>query len=109
MPNATTRIAADSSDHSAAGWVRSSDQDTLAGLLRSPDVTVTPADGGALAVTGLSAAQIGAAAATAGITVLELSQMEASLEDAFVDLTQDTVEFRTTAGQPAGPTARETK
>jgi ABC-2 type transport system ATP-binding protein len=74
--------------------VRSSDQDTLAGLLRSPDVTVSPADGGALAVTGLSAAQIGAAAATANITVLELSQVEASLEDAFVDLTEDAVEFR---------------
>jgi ABC-2 type transport system ATP-binding protein len=78
--------------------VRSSDQSVLAGLLRSPDVTVTPADGGALAVTGLSAAQIGAAAATAGITVLELSAVEASLEDAFVDLTQDAVEFR---AQPA--------
>jgi ABC-2 type transport system ATP-binding protein len=74
--------------------VRSSDQATLAGLLRSPDVTVTPAGGGALAVTGLSAAQIGAAAATAGITVLELSQVETSLEDAFVDLTHDAVEFR---------------
>jgi ABC-2 type transport system ATP-binding protein len=74
--------------------VRSSDQTTLAGLLRSPDVTVTPADSGALAVTGLSAAQIGAAAATAGITVLELSAVEASLEDAFVDLTQDAVEYR---------------
>ena len=74
--------------------VRSSDQTALAGLLRSPDVTVTPADGGALAVTGLSAAQIGAAAATAGLTVLELSAVEASLEDAFVDLTKDAVEYR---------------
>jgi ABC-2 type transport system ATP-binding protein len=61
-------------------------------------VTVTPADGGALAVTGLSAAQIGAAAATAGITVLELAAEQTSLEDAFVDLTQDAVEFR---AQPA--------
>ena len=78
--------------------VRSSDQSVLAGLLRSPDVTVTPADGGALAVTGLSAAQIGAAAATAGITVLELAAEQTSLEDAFVDLTQDAVEFR---AQPA--------
>src|ERR1700722_356474 len=78
--------------------VRSSDQAVLAGLLRSPDVTVTPADGGALAVTGLSAGQIGAVAATAGITVLELAAEKTSLEDAFVDLTQDAVEFR---AQPA--------
>jgi ABC-2 type transport system ATP-binding protein len=74
--------------------VRSSDQHTLAGLLRSPDVSVTTAAGGALAVSGLPAAQIGAVAATAGITVLELATEQTSLEDAFVDLTQDAVEFR---------------
>ena len=74
--------------------VRSSDQHALAGLLRAPDVTVTPAGDGALAVSGLSAAQIGAAAAAAGITVLELAAEQASLEDAFVDLTKDAVEFR---------------
>jgi ABC-2 type transport system ATP-binding protein len=77
--------------------VRSSDQRTLAGLLRSPDVTVTTSDGGALAVSGLPAAQIGAVAATAGITVLELATEQTSLEDAFVDLTQDAVEYRAAA------------
>ncbi len=86
--------------------VRSSDQRTLAGLLRSPDVTVTTADEGALAVSGLTAAQIGAVAATAGITVLELAAEQTSLEDAFVDLTQDAVEFRA-AARPAGPTLEE--
>ena len=77
--------------------VRSSDQPTLAGLLRSPDVTVAAAEDGALAVSGLTAAQIGAAAADAGITVLELATEQTSLEDAFVDLTQDAVEFRAAA------------
>ncbi len=89
--------------------VRSSDQDTLAGLLRSPGVTVAPADGGALAVSGLPAAQIGAVAAAAGITVLELATEQASLEDAFVDLTQDVVEFRAAARPTAGPTPEEEK
>ena len=89
--------------------VRSSDQDTLAGLLRSPGVTVAPAGDGALAVSGLPAAQIGAAAAAAGITVLELATEQASLEDAFVDLTQDVVEFRAAARQAAGPTTEEEK
>jgi ABC-2 type transport system ATP-binding protein len=89
--------------------VRSSDQDTLAGLLRSPGVTVAPADGGALAVSGLPAAQVGAVAAAAGITVLELATEQASLEDAFVDLTQDVVEFRAAARPTAGPTPEEEK
>ena len=87
--------------------VRSSDQDRLAGLLRSPDVTVTSADGGALAVSGLTAAQIGAVAAEAGITVLELATEQASLEDAFVDLTQDAVEFRAAPHPAAGPVFEE--
>ena len=89
--------------------VRSSDQRALAGLLSSPDVTVTAAGDGALMVSGLSAGQIGAAASTAGITVLELTTEQASLEDAFVDMTQDAVEFRTPARRPAGPMHEETK
>jgi ABC-2 type transport system ATP-binding protein len=84
--------------------VRSSDQLTLAGLLRSPGVTVTPAGEDALAVSGLGAGQVGAIAAAAGITVLELATEQASLEDAFVDLTQDAVEFR---AQPAAAPALE--
>jgi hypothetical protein len=39
-------------------------------------------------------------AATAGITVLELAVEQTSLEDAFVDLTKDAVEFRA-AARPA--------
>jgi ABC-2 type transport system ATP-binding protein len=73
--------------------VLSSDQRALAGLLRSPDVTVTPADDGALLVSGLSAGQVGATAA-AGITIFQLATEQASLEDAFVDLTKDAVEYR---------------
>jgi ABC-2 type transport system ATP-binding protein len=88
--------------------VRSSDQHALAALLRSPDVTVAPADDGALAVSGMPAAQIGAAAAAAGITVLELATEQTSLEDAFVDLTRGEVEFRA-AARPAGPTFEEEK
>ena len=86
--------------------VRSSDQPTLAALLRSPTVTVTHAGDGALTVSGLSAPEIGAAAAAAGITVLELATEPTSLEDAFVDLTQDAVEFRATP-RPADGAAFE--
>jgi ABC-2 type transport system ATP-binding protein len=74
--------------------VLSSDQRALAGLLCAPDVTVTPADDGALMVSGLSAGQVGATAAAAAITVFQLATEQASLEDAFVDLTKDAVEYR---------------
>jgi ABC-2 type transport system ATP-binding protein len=74
--------------------VRSSDPDALTGQLCGPGVTVTPAADGALTVTGLAAAQVGAAAGAAGITVFELATEQASLEDVFVGLTQDAVEYR---------------
>jgi ABC-2 type transport system ATP-binding protein len=74
--------------------VRSSDSDSLARQLRAPGVTVTPAADGALSITGVSTAQVGAVAAAAGITVFELATEQASLEDVFVGLTQDAVEYR---------------
>jgi ABC-2 type transport system ATP-binding protein len=89
--------------------VRSSDQGALARLLGSPEVRIEAADDGALIVSGLPAARIGAAASAAGITVLELATEQASLEDAFVDLTSDAVEFRSTVRPPAGPQPKETK
>jgi ABC-2 type transport system ATP-binding protein len=74
--------------------VRSTDPDGLAALLRSPDVTVSPAGDGALSVTGLSTDQVGTVAGAAGITLLELTAQQASLEDAFMEITRDAVEFR---------------
>jgi ABC-2 type transport system ATP-binding protein len=50
-------------------------------------------DDGALCVTGLCAAEIGELAASAGVTLHELSPQMASLEDAFMELTRDSVEF----------------
>jgi ABC-2 type transport system ATP-binding protein len=83
--------------------VRSTDPDALAARLRSPEVAVSPAGDGALAVSGLSTDQVGRVAGAAGITLLELTAQEASLEEAFMDLTRDAVEFRapTTGGAPA--------
>jgi ABC-2 type transport system ATP-binding protein len=74
--------------------VRSADPDGLAALLRSPDVTVSREEDGALTVSGLSTDQIGTVAGRAGITLLELAAQQASLEEAFMDLTRDAVEFR---------------
>jgi ABC-2 type transport system ATP-binding protein len=74
--------------------VRCTDPAALAAALRLPDGAVSRADDGALEVSGLSTDQIGRAAGAAGITLLELSAQQASLEEAFMDLTRDAVEFR---------------
>ena len=50
---------------------------------------------GALIVTGLHAAQIGQAAFDAGLVVLELTPLAVSLEQAFMELTKDSVQFHT--------------
>jgi ABC-2 type transport system ATP-binding protein len=77
--------------------VRSTDPDALAARLRSAEVTVSPDGDGALAVTGLSTDEVGRVAGAAGITLLELTAQEASLEDAFMTATRDAVEFRAPA------------
>jgi ABC-2 type transport system ATP-binding protein len=81
--------------------VRSTRPDALAALLRSPDVTVSRTGDGALDVSGMSTDQIGTIAGAAGITLLELAEQQASLEEAFMDLTRDAVEYRapTTTGE----------
>ncbi|HWD48118.1 MAG TPA: ATP-binding cassette domain-containing protein [Actinomycetota bacterium] len=73
---------------------RSTDPDALAALLRSRDVAVSANGDGALAVSGVSTDQVGRLAGAAGITLLELTAQQASLEEAFVDMTRDAVEFR---------------
>ncbi len=52
------------------------------------------ADDGSIVVTGMPAADVGELAARDALTVHELTPLRASLEDAFMELTSDTVEFR---------------
>jgi ABC-2 type transport system ATP-binding protein len=78
--------------------VRSTDPEALAARLRSPKVAVSAAGDGALTVSGLSTEEVGRAAGAAGITLLELTAQQASLEEAFMTVTRDAVEF------PAPPT-----
>jgi ABC-2 type transport system ATP-binding protein len=64
-------------------------------------------DDGAIVVTGLPAAQVGEIAATASLTLHELTPVRASLEDAFMELTADSVEYRAHDGlTPAGTATR---
>jgi ABC-2 type transport system ATP-binding protein len=49
-------------------------------------------------VAGLTSAAIGRVAADAGIALIELTPQRASLEDAFMEITRDALEFRIPAG-----------
>jgi ABC-2 type transport system ATP-binding protein len=63
--------------------------------LLGPDVTVISSSPGLLEVHGLTAEQIGDAAARHGLALHELTPQHVSLEQAFMDMTRDDVEFRT--------------
>ena len=73
--------------------VRSADDDRLTRLLDGPDVTVTREEE-ALKVTGLTSDRIGIIAGEARVILYELAPQQASLEEAFMELTRDDVEFQ---------------
>jgi ABC-2 type transport system ATP-binding protein len=85
--------------------VRTTDPQALRALLAGPDVSIDTDDDGAMLVAGLTSDQIGIAAGRAGVTLLELSPQQASLEEAFMDVTADAVEFHAapTTGTPGEP------
>ncbi len=58
---------------------------------------------GSLVVDALSAAAIGDLAAGLGIALHELAPRAASLEEAFMELTRDSVEFRAEGARPTPP------
>ena len=72
--------------------VRSPELDRLQVELAGPDVAFV-AERGGLEVHGLTAEQVGDAAASAGIALHELTPQQASLEEAFMNLTRDELEF----------------
>lgn len=75
--------------------VRTPQPQQLAQLVAGTDVTVTNTEANLLEISGLASAQIGEAAAQAGIVLHELTPVNASLEEAYLALTQDDVEYRT--------------
>jgi ABC-2 type transport system ATP-binding protein len=77
----------------ASVTVRTPDAAGLAAVLAAEGADVRPADAGALVVTGLPAARIGDLALAHGVGLHELTTRTASLEEAFMDLTADSVEY----------------
>ncbi|MBV9451104.1 MAG: ATP-binding cassette domain-containing protein [Streptosporangiaceae bacterium] len=81
--------------------VRSPRADELAGLLIARGAGVARDNDGGLAVTGMDAPAIGDLALEHRIAVHELTPRRASLEEAYMDITRDSVEYR--AGLEPGP------
>jgi ABC-2 type transport system ATP-binding protein len=79
----------------ATVFVRSPRAADLHDLLSGPDVIVLSVERGAFEVSGLTPEQIGDRAAAAGIPLHELAVRRPSLEEAFMELTKDAVEYQT--------------
>jgi ABC-2 type transport system ATP-binding protein len=73
--------------------VRTPKPDILAGLIVEAGGTTVPGVGGSLVAQGLAVDQIGDLAFENGIRLHELAPAQASLEEAFMELTADSVEF----------------
>ena len=73
--------------------VRTPDVPALVALVRAEGVVATVGDDGAVTVSGLTTDEIGIRAADAGVTLLELTAQKPTLEEAFMDLTRDAVEY----------------
>ncbi len=78
----------------SAVTVRTPEAVRLRGLLLGPDVSVTGVHSDVLRVRGLNAEQIGTIAWQASLPVYELTTQQASLEEAFMRLTDDSVDYR---------------
>jgi ABC-2 type transport system ATP-binding protein len=74
--------------------VRSPQVGELARVVGASGGTSRPEDDGALAISGLSIGAVGDLALDAGIALHELSPQLASLEEAFMELTRESVEFQ---------------
>ncbi|MYY06365.1 MULTISPECIES: ATP-binding cassette domain-containing protein [unclassified Streptomyces] len=78
----------------------------LRDLLRGPGIEITATPGSdRLEVRGTDAEHIGRTAAAHAIPLYELTPHTASLEQAFMDLTQESVDYRITAPEPTGAPA----
>ena len=86
--------------------MRSPQIDQLAALLTARGVTTSTEDG-YLHVQNLEPAAVGDLAAENSITIHELFEEKATLEEAFMELTRDSVEYQ--AGVPGAATGAEVR
>jgi ABC-2 type transport system ATP-binding protein len=94
---------------SAVVRVRSPQAGELGELLSGQGGTVHRLAEGVLEVEGLTSEQIGTAAATAQLTLYELATQEASLEEAYMALTDELLDHRSTKDRPSRTISTGTK
>ena len=73
--------------------VVSPDAQRLHELLNGPDVTITSSEPSRLEIEGIESPRVGEVAAANGIVLHQLSDIAPSLEEAFMELTADSVTF----------------
>ncbi|MBO1336241.1 ABC transporter ATP-binding protein [Streptomyces sp. VRA16 Mangrove soil] len=81
--------------------LRSPQRERLLDVLHENGVTVVEAGNGTLEVDGGSPEQLGELAASHQLVLHELSPQQASLEEAFMQLTAESVEYHAHSGEPA--------
>lgn len=87
--------------------VRSPEADRLASILARTAATVRRTRDGELEIEGLSSDEVGIAAGSAHVTLYELSTQSASLEEAYMVLTAESVDYHTrTTRDPVTATDR---
>ena len=77
--------------------LRSPQAPALAQALAGPGITITSTSADSLTIAGLTAAEVGDTAARAGLALHELTPGSASLEQAYMQLTENDVEYQTLA------------
>ncbi|MFF8866970.1 ABC transporter ATP-binding protein [Streptomyces sp. NPDC015139] len=82
--------------------IRTPQRERLLDVLHQAGITVVESGGGALEVEGGKAEQIGELAARNGLVLHELSPQQASLEEAFMQLTAEAVEYHAHADPGTG-------
>jgi len=88
-----TEFVESSSDQSVL--VRAEGLDAVTATLTEAGARVKPGTDASVEVVGMTSMAIGRAAAAAGLVLFELTPQRASLEEAFMELTHDSVEFQT--------------
>jgi ABC-2 type transport system ATP-binding protein len=78
--------------------VRSPQSDTLATLLEGRGAAVVRQADDSLRITGATPDAVGELARANGLTLRELSSQQASLEERYMELTRDAVDYRTAEG-----------
>ncbi|MFI8948486.1 ABC transporter ATP-binding protein [Streptomyces sp. NPDC053750] len=87
--------------------IRSPQRERLLDVLGGAGITAVESGAGVLEVDGDKSEAVGELAARHQIVLHELSPQRASLEEAFMQLTAESVEYHAHDGQPAGPVPQQ--